>query len=226
MTRKPNRSTPTEPSLRSEAAIPTSVARRGPRGRFRPLVSPRATMDTTAHRTRPPSRPRHRQGGSRSITRCLESACAIAASAPAVAGVPRWLRAYRGRASARSCCRAEGLTPDAPPGMRQRFLRWTDGDLQDLPVRVLAPQRGLAQAAFWNRIPTAAWGLMMAIAVCCNLLFGYSLRSKARAKLLVVLPIVISIAFMLVADIDTPRHGIVRLSPQNLTSLAESLRAQ
>jgi hypothetical protein len=28
--------------------------------------------------------------------------------------------------------------------MRQRFLPWTDGDLQDLPVRVLAPQRGLA----------------------------------------------------------------------------------
>jgi hypothetical protein len=64
------------------------------------------------------------------------------------------------------------------------------------------------------------------VAICCNLLFGYSLRSKARAKLLVVLPIVISIAFMLVADIDTPRHGIVRVSPQNLTSLAESLCAQ
>jgi hypothetical protein len=44
---------------------------------------------------------------------------------------------------------------------------------------------------------------------------------RTRAKLLVVLPIVISIAFMLVADIDTPRHGIVRVSPQNLTSLAE-----
>ena len=86
--------------------------------------------------------------------------------------------------------------------------------------------QGYTQAAFWNRIPTAAWGLMMAIAICCNLLFGYSLRSKARAKLLVVLPIVISIAFMFVADIDTPRHGIVRVSPQNLTSLAESLRAQ
>ena len=62
--------------------------------------------------------------------------------------------------------------------------------------------------------------------ICCNLLFGYSLRSKARAKLLVVLPIVISIALMLVADIDTPRHGIVHVSPQNLVSLAESLRAQ
>jgi hypothetical protein len=86
--------------------------------------------------------------------------------------------------------------------------------------------QGDTQAAFRNRIPTAAWGLMMAIAICCNMLFGHSLRSKARAKLLVVLPIVISIAFMLVADIDTPRHGIVRLSPQNLTSLAESLRVQ
>jgi hypothetical protein len=86
--------------------------------------------------------------------------------------------------------------------------------------------QGYTQAAFWNRIPTAAWGLMVAIAICCNLLFGYSLRSKARAKLLVVLPIVISIAFMLVADIDTPRHGIVRVSPQNLVSLVESLRAR
>ena len=135
MTRKPNRSTPTEPSFRSEAAIPTSVARRGPRGRFRSLVSPRATMDTTAQRTRPPSRPRHRQGGSRSITRCLESACAIAASAPAVAGVPRWLRAYRGRASARSCCRAEPLIP-AHHCVRQRFVPLTAGDPQGLPDRV------------------------------------------------------------------------------------------
>ena len=86
--------------------------------------------------------------------------------------------------------------------------------------------QGDTQAAFRNRIPTAAWGLMMAIAICCNMLFGHSLRSKGRAKLLVVLPIIISIAFMLVADIDTPRHGIVRVSPQNLTSLAESLRVQ
>ena len=37
----------------------------------------------------------------RPISRYLESACAIAASAPAVAGGPRWLRAYTGRASAR-----------------------------------------------------------------------------------------------------------------------------
>jgi hypothetical protein len=33
--------------------------------------------------------------------------------------------------------------PAAPPCMWQRFLPWTDGDLQGLPERVLAPQRGL-----------------------------------------------------------------------------------
>ena len=59
----------------------------------------------------------------RAITRCLESACAIAASAPAVAGVPRWLRAYRGRASARSCCRAEHLIPAHHHAFGNAFFR-------------------------------------------------------------------------------------------------------
>jgi hypothetical protein len=30
--------------------------------------------------------------------------------------------------------------------------------------------QGYTQAAWWNRIPTAAWGLMVAIAICCSLL--------------------------------------------------------
>ena len=111
--------------LRKPTKMPTNVgcSTRPAQDRFWPLVSPRATMDTTAQRTRSPSRPRHRQGGSRSITRCLESACAIAASAPAVAGVPRWLRAYRGRASARSCCRAEPLIPAHHHAFGNAFLR-------------------------------------------------------------------------------------------------------
>jgi hypothetical protein len=33
------------------------------------------------------------------------------------------------------------------------------------------------QVAWWNRIPIAAWGLMVAIAVCCNLLVGYGTRT-------------------------------------------------
>ncbi|MEA2960750.1 MAG: hypothetical protein QOI46_848, partial [Alphaproteobacteria bacterium] len=52
-----------------------------------------------------------------------------------------------------------------------------------------------------------------------------SRNTKAGAKLPVVLPIIISIALMLIADIDSPRNGFIRVSPQNLVSLAESLRA-
>ncbi len=84
--------------------------------------------------------------------------------------------------------------------------------------------QGYTQAGYWNQIPTAAWGLMAAIAIGCNLLVGYGSRSaKAGSKLLPILPLVVSIAFMLIADIDSPRHGIIRVRPQNLISLAESL---
>jgi hypothetical protein len=83
--------------------------------------------------------------------------------------------------------------------------------------------QGYTQAAFWNRIPTAAWLLMVAIALCSNVLFGYRSRKGATRKLSMVLPFVISIAMLLIADIDTPRHGLIRISPQNLESLAKSL---
>ena len=72
--------------------------------------------------------------------------------------------------------------------------------------------------------PDRGMGLMAAIAIGCNLLVGYGSRSaKAGSKLLPILPLIVSIAFMLIADIDCPRHGIIRVRPQNLISLAESL---
>jgi len=83
------------------------------------------------------------------------------------------------------------------------------------------------QAAWWNRIPIAAWGLMAAIAICSNALVGFGARDpKAEYRLLLILPLVISIAFFLIADIDSPRGGLIRVSPQNLLSLSQSLRAQ
>jgi hypothetical protein len=84
--------------------------------------------------------------------------------------------------------------------------------------------QGYTQAACWNTIPVAAWALMAAIAIGCNLLVGYGSRSmKAGRKLLPILPLIVSVAFMLIADIDSPRHGVIRVRPQNLISLAESL---
>jgi len=38
------------------------------------------------------------------------------------------------------------------------------------------------------------------------------------------MPLVISVSFLLIADIDSPRGGLIHVNPQNLKSLAESLR--
>lgn len=36
--------------------------------------------------------------------------------------------------------------------------------------------QGYTQAAWWNRIPRAAWALTAALAICCNVLIGYGAR--------------------------------------------------
>ncbi len=84
--------------------------------------------------------------------------------------------------------------------------------------------QGYTQAAWWNRIPVAAWGLMATIAVCCNLLIGYGVRWTNR-NLLFIVPVAVSVSFFLISDIDSPRGGAIRIMPKNLESLAQSLRA-
>jgi hypothetical protein len=100
---------------------------------------------------------------------------------------------------------------------------------QQTPVTALAlagmndvlNSQGYTQAAYWNRIPTAAWCLLAAIALCCAVLLGYQARQSRR--LVFVLPLVVSISLMLIADIDAPRHGLIKISPQSLQSLAKSM---
>ena len=87
--------------------------------------------------------------------------------------------------------------------------------------------QGYTQAAWWNRIPVAAWLLMLAIAVCANLLVGFGARRARReVLLLIVMPLVVAIAFFLIADIDSPRGGVIRVTPQNLHALHDLLRVQ
>lgn len=85
--------------------------------------------------------------------------------------------------------------------------------------------QGYTQAAWWNRIPPGAWFLMAAVSICANLLLGYDTRNTARRhSRLIVLPLVLCIAFFIIADIDSPRSGVIRVQPQNLVSLSQSLR--
>ncbi len=86
--------------------------------------------------------------------------------------------------------------------------------------------QGYTDAAWRNRIPAGAWFLMAAIAVTCQILIGYGARNaKAEGALFRVLPFVVSISFLLIADIDSPRSGIIHVKPQNLLIYADSLRA-
>jgi hypothetical protein len=85
--------------------------------------------------------------------------------------------------------------------------------------------QGYTQAAWWNRIPRAAWALMILIAVLCNLMLGYATCNlKSSIGLLSVLPVVVAIAFYLIADIDSPRAGFIDIQPQNLLALTDTLR--
>ena len=85
---------------------------------------------------------------------------------------------------------------------------------------------GYTQFAWWNRIPGEAWALMLVMAFCCNVLVGFgATKIRSESVLLLILPLVVSIAFFLIADIDSPRGGMVHVKPQNLHRLARSLRA-
>jgi len=84
--------------------------------------------------------------------------------------------------------------------------------------------QGYTQAAWWNRIPTEAWVLMVGIAIFCNMLIGFGARGRKVTTLFLMLPIVLSVTLSLIADIDSPRGGEIRLLPKNLRAVVESMR--
>ena len=84
--------------------------------------------------------------------------------------------------------------------------------------------QGYVQAAWWNRIPYPAWALMAAIALCANILVGFGARNfKKNVGLFMIFPFVTSVSFFLIADIDSPRGGVIRIEPRNLITLKQNL---
>jgi hypothetical protein len=79
-------------------------------------------------------------------------------------------------------------------------------------------------AAWLNRIPVPAWWLLVMIGVGSNLTIGLGTK-RFNALLLVVLPLTVATSLFLIADIDSPRGGVVEVVPQNLNRLAASLNA-
>lgn len=89
---------------------------------------------------------------------------------------------------------------------------------------VLNSQR-YTQATWWYRPPVEAWAFMAGIAMFNTLLIGYTSHRRGLTVFL-VLPFAISISFFLKADIDSPRHGLIRVVPQNLIALSDSIRSE
>lgn len=84
--------------------------------------------------------------------------------------------------------------------------------------------QGYTQAAWWNRIPFGAWCLMGVIAAFSSALIGNGAHT-ARNVLFPVFSLLIAMAFFFIADLDSPRGGLIHVYPQNLVSLRDSLNA-
>ena len=82
--------------------------------------------------------------------------------------------------------------------------------------------QGYTQAAWWNRIPVAAWVLLAAVAIGCNFLLGY-VAHRTNRRLFLIAPVAVSLSFFLIAEIDSPRWGVIRVVPHNLLSLSQVL---
>jgi hypothetical protein len=108
------------------------------------------------------------------------------------------------------------------------------GIAQPHPVMALAvagmndviDAQGYTLAAWQNRIPIGAWILLAVIAIGATFLVGFgSRRPEMEPRLLLVMPLILSVSFFLIADIDSPRGGLILVRATNLEGLAVSLHA-
>jgi hypothetical protein len=63
---------------------------------------------------------------------------------------------------------------------------------------------------------------LVLIAIACNLLLGYG--EHRTTAFLLILPLVVSVSLFLIADIDSPRAGIIRVQPHNLMLQCQSMK--
>jgi len=105
-------------------------------------------------------------------------------------------------------------------GQQAAVVSLTVGGLNDA-----LNSQGYTQAAWLNRIPLAAWILMETVAFFGTLLTGMGAH-RSNALICFVLPFVMSTALFLIADLDSPRRGLIRVRPENLLSLAGSLNVR
>jgi hypothetical protein len=78
----------------------------------------------------------------------------------------------------------------------------------------------------WNRIPGALWGVLMFIAVLAMAQLGYleGLTGPRRSPVALALVLTLAAVIFLIADLDRPHEGLLRVGQQSMLDLRESLR--
>jgi hypothetical protein len=79
-------------------------------------------------------------------------------------------------------------------------------------------------AAWRYHIPVAVWFMLLLIAFAGNLLLGLS-EKRERTAILFILPVVISVPFFLIADVDSPRGDLIRVVPVNLIAQVQLMKS-
>jgi hypothetical protein len=81
-----------------------------------------------------------------------------------------------------------------------------------------------SEAARINHIPSGAWFLMIIIALVGCVVQGYGAKGSLRKGLLItILPATVALSLALIADIDSPKGGLIRVEPRDLGRLLKSL---
>ena len=83
------------------------------------------------------------------------------------------------------------------------------------------------QAAGRNHVPGTVWLLLLLVSftVCGTIGYAAALSDSGRHALsMVILPALLTIVITIIADIDNPRRGLIKVSQQSMVDLQQTLR--
>ena len=83
--------------------------------------------------------------------------------------------------------------------------------------------QGYTLAAWRDRLPIEVWTLLVLVAIVCNFLIGFGAERLSWATQ-TILPLTVALAFVLIADVEGPRSGLVQVQPVNIRDAAEAMR--
>lgn len=82
-------------------------------------------------------------------------------------------------------------------------------------------------ASWRHQVPNAAWFLLIFFAVSANILMGYNIRGlQGKNGLILILPLLATLAFFMIAEIDIPGEGVIHVTPDDLVLLRGYLLEQ